>query len=144
MSGSYFTRCQKPPSILADNRHGISSGFMRIMSRVKWIQKRKRRCFSPESRGLSRPSSRIGDSIGNFMSTRPPSTCGPFRAYDRLEQKLRMRSGGSSKIERPQERTLELHWRPLFAVHIDRSRLMSALGHKQTFRSAIDMSALRK
>ena len=55
-----------------------------------------------------------------------------------------MRSGGSSKIERPQERTLELHWRPLFAVHIDRSRLMSALGHKQTFRSAIDMSALRK
>ena len=55
MSGSYFTRCQKPPSILADNRHGISSGFMRIMSRVKWIQKRKRRCFSPEVEGAIAP-----------------------------------------------------------------------------------------
>ena len=53
-----------------------------------------------------------------------------------------MRSGGSSKTERPQERTLELHWRLLFAVHIDRSRLMSALGQKQTCAVRNAMSAL--
>jgi hypothetical protein len=40
MSGSYFTRYQKSPSILADNRLGISLGFIRIIARVKWIQTR--------------------------------------------------------------------------------------------------------
>jgi phenylpyruvate tautomerase PptA (4-oxalocrotonate tautomerase family) len=56
------------------------------------------------------PSSKIGGSIGNFISTRHPSTCGRSRAYDRRARGTRTRSGGFQKIDPRQERMIEAHW----------------------------------
>jgi hypothetical protein len=55
----------------------------------------------------SHPSSKIGGSIGSFISTRRPSTCGLSRAYDRRVREPKTRGGGFPKIDPRQERMIE-------------------------------------